>query len=336
VAARYRTRLSGTKSSPELCRITTDWRAEIPERSSSTPWTVCVVLPLAAIKAQRERYDVGECSATAGVKQDKSARRAAPVDCLTVAGVYWALSLYPRDGHAMNPRIKTILAGGVLALVFLGVAAAGSHEDGEAAFQRGDYPTALRLFGKLAEGGDAIAQFYLGLMHAHGEGVPQDYAQAASWYRKAADQGNVDAQVNLGWMYYNGFGAPHDDAQAVAWYRKAANQGNADAQVNLGLMYYYGRGVPPDHATSRMWYQMAAEQEDPDAQIKVGMFYKTGDGVLQDYVQAYMWFNLAAMHATDAATKDKAGVVRDELTATMTPAQIAEAQRMAREWVPKK
>jgi uncharacterized protein len=200
----------------------------------------------------------------------------------------------------MNPRIKTILAGGVLALVFLGVAAAGSHEDGEAAFQRGDYPTALRLFSKLAEAGDVIAQFYLGLMYAHGEGVPQDYAQAASWYRKAADQGNVDAQVNL------------------------------------GLMYYYGRGVAPDHATSRMWYQMAAEQGDPDAQIKVGMFYKTGDGVLQDYVQAYMWFNLAAMHATDAATKDKAGVVRDELTATMTPAQIAEAQRMAREWVPKK
>jgi uncharacterized protein len=130
-------------------------------------------------------------------------------------------------------------------------------------------------------------------------------------------------------------GAPHDDAQAAAWYRKAANQGNVDAQVNLGVMYYSGRGVAQDHATSRMWYQMAADQGDAEAQIKVGMFYKIGDGVPQDYLRAYMWLNLAVSHAPDAATSDKATALRNELAAEMTPAQITEALRMAREWVPK-
>ncbi len=50
----------------------------------------------------------------------------------------------------------------------------------------------------LADQGDASAQFNLGIMCGHGEGVPQDYAEAAKWYRLAAEQGNVKAQFKLG------------------------------------------------------------------------------------------------------------------------------------------
>ena len=59
--------------------------------------------------------------------------------------------------------------------------------------------------------------------------------------------------------------------------------------------------------------------------------YKQGLGVLQDYPLAHMWFNLAASQGWTNAR-----ISRDQLAEKMTPAQIAEAQRLAREWVPKK
>ena len=55
-----------------------------------------------------------------------------------------------------------------------------------------------------AEAGDAIAQSILGMMYAHGNGVPRDSAEAVKWYRRSADQGNLVAQTNLGLMYRNG------------------------------------------------------------------------------------------------------------------------------------
>lgn len=58
-----------------------------------------------------------------------------------------------------------------------------------------------------------------------------------------------------------------------------------------------------------------------------------GEGVPQDYVAAHMWFNLAATHATDSETRDGAANGREVVLGLMTPAQIAEAQKPAREWV---
>jgi TPR repeat protein len=126
----------------------------------------------------------------------------------------------------VKQRIKAFLAGGVLALALFGTAMAGPLEDGEVAYQRGDYTVALRL------------------------------------WRPLADGGNADAQLGLGTLYING-----------------------------------------------------------------------GGGVPQDYAQAHMWFNLSASRATEAEDRDSAAKNRDELAAKMTPDQIAEAQRMAREWV---
>ena len=63
------------------------------------------------------------------------------------------------------------------------------------------------------------------------------------------------------------------------------------------------------------------------------MYFK-GQGVPQDYVQAHMWMNLAASRARGSDQKTYADA-RDALARIMTPAQIAEAQRRAREWKPK-
>lgn len=70
------------------------------------------------------------------------------------------------------------------------------------------------------------------------------------------------------------------------------------------------------------------------AEFNLGVMYAEGQGVPQDYVQAHMWVNLAASGATgDDQRKFAAG--RDLLAGKMTAEQIAEAQRLAREWRPK-
>ena len=53
-------------------------------------------------------------------------------------------------------------------------------------------------------GGDASAQYDLGLRYATGEGVPQDDSEAVTWYRLAAEQGHALAQATLGHMYATG------------------------------------------------------------------------------------------------------------------------------------
>ncbi len=102
------------------------------------------------------------------------------------------------------------------------------------------------------------------------------------------------------------------------------------AQINLGVMYSKGEGVPQDDAEALRWYRRAAEQGDADAQFGLGLMYSLDLGVPLDYVQAHMWLSLAAKQGIERARK-----ARDELAKKMTPAQIAEAQRLAREWKPK-
>jgi uncharacterized protein len=121
-----------------------------------------------------------------------------------------------------------------------------------------------------------------------------------------------------------------DYATALHEWSPLAEQGDAAAQNNLGTLYFGGLGVPQDYALARLWYEKAAAQGHSDAQISLGLLYEKGQGVAQDYVQAHMWFNLAG------ANGDKRGVeFRDGLADRMTPAQIAEAQKLAREWKPK-
>ena len=165
----------------------------------------------------------------------------------------------------MRDLIRVGFVAVLLSLRLAAPVAAGPLEDAVAAYDRGDYTTALRLYRPLANQGSAAAQHNLGFMYAHGQGVPQDYAEA------------------------------------VMWYRKAAEQGVAAAQLNLGVRYDNGRGVP------------------------------------QDYVQAHMWFNLAAARFLASETENRETAVRnrDRVAAKMTVAQIAEAQRLAREWKPK-
>ena len=127
-----------------------------------------------------------------------------------------------------------------------------------------------------------------------------------------------------------------DYATALREWRPLAEQGNANAQVNLGLMYDNGRGVPQDYAEAMRWFRKAAEQGHAGAQIFLGVMYDMGQSVPQDYVRAHMWYNLAASSFPPGKDRDNAVEHRDIVAATMTPAQMTEAQKLAREWKPEK
>ena len=190
----------------------------------------------------------------------------------------------------------------IISLFMAGPAIAGPFEDALKACDRGDHMTEYGLIESLADQGNASAQYHLGVMYDDGHGVPQDYNKAIKWYGKAADQGNASAQCNLGSMYVKGHGVPQDYNKASMWYEMAAGKGNAKAMFNIGEMYASGKGVP------------------------------------QDYVLAYMWFTLAASHypASEIADRNNVAIKINEIALKMIPEEIAEAQRLAREWKPKK
>ncbi len=209
-------------------------------------------------------------------------------------------------------RITTLFAGGVAALLISTSSSfAGDSEDcvAGAAFGQQDYEEAFRLCRSLAEQGDAKAQSALGFMYTNGEGVEKDYAVSTKWSRKDAEQGYARAQSALGYKYMVGNGVPQDYAESLQWYRKAAEQGNAFAQYNLGVMYELGQAVPQDYVLAHMWYNLAAAHSRADSDAYVA---------LDPIVEAKMYSDM-----------------RDAVASKMTPEQIAEAQRMAREWTPK-
>ena len=121
-----------------------------------------------------------------------------------------------------------------------------------------------------------------------------------------------------------------DFAAALREWRPLAEQGDASAQFSLGLSYENGDGVPRDYTKARQWYEKAAVQGDAKAQLYLGLQSAFGQGGPVDLAQAHMWYSLAAGNGHAGAA-----VYRDELARQMTPAQIAEARKRAREWKPK-
>ena len=89
-------------------------------------------------------------------------------------------------------------------------------------------------------------------------------------------------------------------------------------------MYDNGRGVPEDDREAVEWYRKAAEQGNAGAQLNLGLMYYRGEGVPENYVDAYMWANLAAAQGLEKSVK-----LKDNLRPSMTPEQVAEAQKLA-------
>jgi uncharacterized protein len=245
----------------------------------------------------------------AALQQQVTALQAALAKCKSVArrsGIRRALTatgavLLVALGFALgvnSERLQQSIADRVVALGFAGPVR--NTDAAYAAYEKGDHATALRLLRPVAEHGDARAQSLLGLIQ------------------------------------YTGRGVPRDDAEAVKWFRLAADQGDAAAQFRLGLMHSEGHGVPQDHAEAAKWYRLAAEAGYARAQYNLGLLYAAGEGVSQDNVMAHMWFNLAVAQfpVSDTRGRNAAITSRDVVASKLTPEQLAQAQKLAREWNP--
>ena len=131
--------------------------------------------------------------------------------------------------HARNCIVLFLLALSVLP-------AWADFAAGLSAYQKGNYEGALKEWQPLAENGDAVAQFNVGLMCYEGQGVRQDYARAAEWFQRAADQGYAKAQYNLGAMYGVGKGVKRDLVEAYKWLDLCAANGDSRCGAQRDLV----------------------------------------------------------------------------------------------------
>ena len=125
--------------------------------------------------------------------------------------------------------MRTVLLTAVF-VAFAVPVLAQDFNKGVEAYRTGDYVTAMNEWRPLAEQGNMVAQYALGVMYDLGEGVSKDPKQAVKWYSLAAEQGYALAQYNLGIIYEIGEGVLQDTEQAVKWYSRAAEQDYALAQ----------------------------------------------------------------------------------------------------------
>lgn len=121
-----------------------------------------------------------------------------------------------------------------------------------------------------------------------------------------------------------------DYAEAVAVWTPLAAAGDNDALLALAGAYRQGLGIPADLGKAIALYRRAAAQGDAVAQVNLAEFYAHGTGLERDLTTAYMWFELAARQDHFWAEMQ-----RDEIRASMTPAEISEAQRRANAWTPR-
>jgi uncharacterized protein len=144
---------------------------------------------------------------------------------------------------------------GFFAVGFFALSATPAFANGEGPYRNGDFPKAYALFSPLAKDGVADAQYYIGLMYAKGQAVPQDAAMAVEWYQKAANQGHALAQNNLGYMYGQGAGVPRNFVNAHMWYSLAAAAGNVLSQENRDLiaLKMSSRQIAKSQSQARDW-----------------------------------------------------------------------------------
>ncbi len=197
-----------------------------------------------------------------------------------------------------------------------------------------DWAAARAEFLRAAELGSVRAKSYLGWMHEHGRGVPQDLLEAARWYVKVAGAGVPEFAVKLGWMHLGGAFGPADQAGAERWFRQAIDRGHLPANVALASVmiadalggiavervyearrlleraieggeriaafflariYVEGVGGHPVHADPGAYYtRIAAEDGHAQMQGWLGLMHLKGDGVPVDRMEAAFWAALAA------------------------------------------
>lgn len=170
-------------------------------------------------------------------------------------------------------------------------------------FARND-PKAAYWLSHAAQANHPRAQYRLGILYAHGWGVPRDSIQAVEWFTRSAQNGYAPARYHLGWMYHKGDGVARDDDRAIRLLEQAGGQGMAAAPLALGKFYEHGEGVPADAVLALKWYVLA----EHFARSRPGLF-------------------------DNAAFAVRAQAARDALASQLPPSSIERAQAFAKEWL---
>ena len=140
-----------------------------------------------------------------------------------------------------------------------------------------------------------------------------------------AKSGSHIAQFNLALMYKTGQGATQNYKEAAKWFQRAADQGYDRAQYYLAKVYLIGSPTLQKDQHACRWLTRAAKQGERRAQANLGVMYGLGRGVPKDFVLALKWFILSYE-----------GELEKAMAEAMTPFEIKEAKKLAREFKPKK
>ena len=195
------------------------------------------------------------------------------------------------------------------------------YEKGLAAYEAGDYTTAIAHFTTAAALKHPGAQCYLGICYQEGKGVTKDWSEAATWYHAAADQEDAEAEYRLALCYLYAIGVKYDAGRFVLWMKKAAEHGHVRAQAEYGvnghdqkmLRKAAKKGDPfaqnyladdlydSEKEAKDEWYRKAAEgfrkaaeQGDARAAKELGGMYEDGRGVTKNPAEAEKWYRKAA------------------------------------------
>ena len=147
---------------------------------------------------------------------------------------------------------------------------------------------------RLAQAGDAYAQYLMGLLYRDGDLVIPDTERAQYWMEQAATQNVPAAQYALGKLLLSDDPLVHDHDQGIRWLKAAAQNGNNHAAYALGKEYLSGRYVFKNAESATDYLHQAAQGDNPWAQYLLGKLCLMGNGVEQDENTAYQWFQAAA------------------------------------------
>lgn len=149
-----------------------------------------------------------------------------------------------------------------------------------------NYASAQQHYAQAASGGDATAQYNLGLIYENGKGTPVDNAKAKALFEQAAQQGYARAMTQLAGLYFKGVNGVRDDQQALLWYKKAADLNENAALYQLGLFAETGVVTRLSLPDALNFYQKAADLGNDKAKLALARMYQYGIGVNQDYQHA--------------------------------------------------
>lgn len=214
----------------------------------------------------------------------------------------------------LEDKIAAAESGDPICMEYLAQAYLNGNDDVKQDFKKAAY-----WWEKLADTGNALGQFNIGLLYAKGCGVKRDFAKAAEWMNKAAangdadapgvaklyaetaeilkkaEAGDVSAQAAIAKIYtqiggsLEQFGPDRDYAESFKWAKKAAGNGSLDGMYYLGLCYEHARGTDYDPTKAAMIYQKAAELGHAPSQWNLAVCYFNGQGCERNETKGLYW-----------------------------------------------